>query len=136
MDLQKLKHEHTEILANVSALRKLVQSGIQENAAAISAQIVQMSSLIKLHLAVEDSVLYPALQKGSNPALAKMAKQYQSEMANIASAYISFARRWHTGTTVAADPEGFRQDANQVLKVLHERVQKENTEFYPAAEAC
>jgi hemerythrin-like domain-containing protein len=135
MDLQKLKQEHTEILTNVAALRKLAQSGIRENAMAISAQIIKMSALIKLHLAVEDSVLYPALQKGSNAALAGMAKQYQGEMANIASTYINFARRWNTGTTVADDPEGFRQDANQVLKVLHERVQKENTEFYPAVEA-
>jgi len=48
---------------------------------------------------------------------------------------MGFARRWNTSATVAQNPEGFRQDANQVLKVLHNRMQKENTEFYPAIEA-
>jgi hypothetical protein len=34
------------------------------------------------------------------------------------------------------DPEGFRADANHVLKLLHERMQKEKSDFYPAIEAA
>lgn len=135
MNIDKFKHQHVEILTGISALRVLAKSGIRDNAAAISERIIAMSSIIKLHLAVEDTMLYPALQNGKDALLARMGKKYQDEMKNIAAAYMGFARRWNTSATVAQNPEGFRQDANQVLKVLHNRMQKENTEFYPAIEA-
>jgi hypothetical protein len=136
MNIDKFKHQHVEILTAISALRVLAKSGIRDNAAAISERIIAMSSLIKLHLAVEDTVLYPALQNGKDALLARMGKKYQDEMQNIAASYMGFARRWNTSATVAQNPEGFRLDANQVLKVLHNRMQKENTEFYPAIEVC
>lgn len=135
MNIDKFKHQHNDILSGIAALRVLAKSGIRDNAAAISARIIAMSSTIKLHLAVEDTVLYPALRNGNNALLARMGKTYQDEMKNIASAYMSFARRWNNGAAVAGNPDGFRRDANQVLKVLHERMRRENTEFYPAIEA-
>jgi hypothetical protein len=135
MKIDKFKHQHVEILSGIAALRTLAKNGIRDNAAAIAERIVAMSSLIKLHLAVEDSVLYPALQRSGDVQLAGMGRQYQEEMKNIATAYMRFARRWNIGAAVAHDPEAFRLDANQVLKTLHARMQRENTEFYPAIEA-
>lgn len=135
MNIDKFKQQHVEILGNVAALRQLVKDGIIENAEKISKMIISMSSTIKLHLAVEDSILYPALQSGNNDALARMGKQFQDEMDAIAAAYLNFARTWNNAHRVATDPEGFRSDANTVLKVLHARMGKENTVFYPAIEA-
>lgn len=94
-----------------------------------------MSSIIKLHLAVEDQFLYPVLRNGSNVTLATMGKKFQDEMGAIASAYMVFAGRWNHASKVSNDPEGFRADANQVLRILHERMHQENTIFYPAIEA-
>jgi iron-sulfur cluster repair protein YtfE (RIC family) len=77
MNIDKFKHQHVEILTGISALRVLAKSGIRDNAAAISERIIAMSSIIKLHLAVEDTMLYPALQNGKNALLARMGKKYQ-----------------------------------------------------------
>lgn len=135
MNIDKFKRQHVEILDNVAALRQLVRDGIIENAARISQLIIAMSSSIKLHLAVEDTVLYPALQSGGDHAIAKMGQQYQDEMVEIAGSYLNFARNWNNSARVAGNPEGFRADANKVLRVLHARMQKENSVFYPAIEA-
>lgn len=135
MNIDKFKQQHVEILGNVAELRLLVKDGIIENAEKISKLIISMSSSIKLHLAVEDSILYPSLQSGNNAAVARMGKQYQAEMDAIAAAYLNFARSWNNVTRVSGDPEGFRSDANIVLRVLHARMHKENTVFYPAIEA-
>ena len=135
MNIDKFKHQHVEILTAISALRALAKNGIRTNAAEISSRIIAMSSLIKLHLAVEDSTLYPALQNGNSALLARLGKKYQNEMESIAAAYLSFARRWNAATAVSRDPEGFRADANHVLKMLHDPMKRENTEFYPAIEA-
>lgn len=135
MNIDKFKHQHVDILDGIAALRKITRAGISGNAAEISQRIVAMSSTIKLHLAVEDQVLYPALRNGSNDTMARMGQAFQHEMEAIAAAYMGFAARWNHAGKVATDPEGFRSDANTVLKVLHERMKKENTVFYPAIEA-
>lgn len=136
MNIDKFKQQHIGILGCIAALRQCTQAGIGANADEIARLIISMSSIIKLHLAVEDKILYPALQAGKNVALAKMGQRFQDEMKAIASTYIGFAGKWNTAASVSADPEGFRAAANHVLKLLHERMQKENTDFYPTIEAA
>jgi iron-sulfur cluster repair protein YtfE (RIC family) len=135
MDIDKFKQQHVEIIGSVAALRKLAKEGVIENATKISKLIISMSSIIKLHLAVEDTILYPALQNRNNAAVARKGKKFQDEMTVIAATYMGFARSWNNASKVSANPEGFRSDANIVLKILHERMHKENTVFYPAIEA-
>ena len=127
MNIDKLKHQHRDILRGIAALRSLAHAGVEANAAAIAQGIVAMSGTIKLHLAVEDQVLYPALQRGGNEGLARMGRQYQGEMASIASDYERFARRWNTANSVRRDAQGFRADANAALRRVHERMQRETT---------
>ncbi|MDD2711505.1 MAG: hemerythrin domain-containing protein [Simplicispira sp.] len=135
MNIDRFKHEHHDILAGIAALRRLSHAGVTDNAAEIAQRIVAMSSTIKLHLAVEDRVLYPALRNGPDPALARLGAQFQQEMGAIASAYMAFARRWNTADGVKQNPDGFRADANAVLRTVHERMQREDRDFYPRIEA-
>lgn len=135
MNIDRFKHEHQDILAQIDALRRLTHGGVERNAAAIARGIVAISSTIKLHLAVEDRLLYPALRNGADPELARLGEQFQREMGAIATAYMDFARRWNTADRVGADAEGFRADANTVLRRVYERMQRENRDFYPRIEA-
>lgn len=134
MDIEKLKRDHNEILAQVTQLKKFSHSGIVENADAIARQIVSMSSLIKLHLAAEDRVLYPALAKSADPDIARTGKEFQLEMGDIAAAYMKFAGNWNIAKKVSADPEGFRDDANNIFQALNRRIQLENSKLYPLAD--
>ena len=135
MNIDKFKHQHVSILSSIASLRSLAHARVARNAAEIARLIVAMSSTIKLHLAVEDRALYPALQRGGNPELARLGLQYQQEMGAIARAYETFARRWNLPESVRRDEQGFRDDANQVLRMVHERMQRENHDFYPRIEA-
>ncbi|MBV8247874.1 MAG: hemerythrin domain-containing protein [Comamonas sp.] len=135
MQIDKLKQQHVDILRRITALRELTHAGVAGNAKAIAEGIIGMSAVIKLHLAVEDQALYPALQRGGNADLARLGRQYQDEMGPLAQAYDAFARRWNTAQRLHEDAEGFRADANNVLRRLHERMQHENREFYPRVEA-
>ncbi len=136
MNIDKLKHQHQDIIGAISALRTLAQAGVAQNAADIARLVVNMSSTIMLHLAVEDQALYPALRRGGNPELARMGQQYQEDMGPIAQAYDAFARRWNRPESVRSDEQGFRDDANRVLRMVHERMQRENRDFYPRIEAA
>jgi len=135
MNIDKFKQQHVDILGNIATLRKLTQAGVMRNASDIARLVVAMSSTIKLHLAVEDKVLYPALQNGKDAGMARMGKQFQEEMSVIARTYEGFAHRWNTAHSLQDNEDGFRADANIVLRTLHERMQRENHDFYPRIEA-
>jgi hypothetical protein len=136
MNLDKLKGQHTDILSSINRLRETVKRGIPENAVLIAQQLVQMSGVISLHLSMEDRFLYPQVQKHGNAQLASLGRHYQEEMTHIAAAYGEFVKKWNVAAHVAADPEGFRAEANRVLKTVFERMQRENKDFYPIVEAA
>ena len=135
MNIDRFKHDHVDILGQIDNLRKLTHAGVQDNAAAIARGIVAISSTIKLHLAVEDRMLYPALAKSGNPELARLSQRFQHDMGSIATAFMAFARQWNTAERVRANAQAFRNEANDVLRRVHERMQRENREFYPRIEA-
>lgn len=134
MNMDKFKQDHVAVLTSISELRKLVQAGVAENAASIAKMVVSMSSAIKLHLAAEDKMLYPTLARSTQPNAAEIGKKFQSEMGNIAAAYMEFAGKWSIGSKIAAKPEEFKSDANDIFKALFQRVQREDKELYPVAE--
>jgi hemerythrin-like domain-containing protein len=134
MNIDKFKREHVDLLEAVTALRELVRLGVHEHADAILKQLFAMSSVIKLHLAAEDRVLYPALSSAADPRIAQTGKQFQEEMGGVAGSYAAFVARWNLTGKITADPQGFRDDANMIFKALHQRVQRENRELYPLAE--
>lgn len=134
MNIDKFKHQHVEIYECIDTLRRHALSGIVENAREIARGVVSMSSKIKLHLSVEDTVLYPALRSSNSSSMASLGKQYQEDMKTIAKSYDQFARKWNTAANVAKDPDGFRAEANIVLKKLHARIRREDLNFYPAIE--
>lgn len=135
MGIMRFKNQHVEILEGIDELRRLSQAGVSVNAPAIAARLGELNSVVTRHLAVENRILYPAIQKAADPQLAAMGMEYQEEMNGIANEYIAFTRRWSAAGQLRNDPDGFRQDANKVLRMVYERLQKENREFYPAIEA-
>ncbi|MBN3845924.1 hemerythrin domain-containing protein [Paraburkholderia sp. Ac-20342] len=134
MNIDKFKQQHIEIMSTVTQLRSFSQAGVAEHAAEIARQIVSMSATIKLHLSVEDAVLYPALQKSSDRSHAVLGHRYQAEMGDLSAAYMKFAGKWLSARRIADDADGFLSEANLVFKALHERIQKENIELYPTLE--
>ena len=135
MNIDKFKHQHVDILESIDTLPNVAKAGAANNPTETARLIVAMSPTIKLHLAVEDRALYPALQRGTDVDLARMGQRYQQEMGSIARAYEGFSRRWNRPESVRRAERDFRDDANRVLRMVHERMQRENREFYPRIEA-
>lgn len=134
MNIDKFKQQHLAILASIDDLRQLARGGVAAQAQAIAEQIIAMSGLIKLHLAVEQRYLYPAAQACGVATVAQLGRQYENEMHGIAGAYLDFAGRWNTPVRLAAEPDAFRSEANTVLHALFQRMRREDHELYPAVE--
>jgi hypothetical protein len=132
MKLQRFEHDHKDIMDGIHELRKLIATGIERNAGAITQLLMRMSATIKLHLAVEDRVVCPAFAKSGRTELAALGRLYQDEMGDLAKVYTEFAHRWNLAERVAMDPEGFRTESNAVFKALFLRTRREESELYPA----
>lgn len=135
MNLERFEHQHDAILHGIGELRRLSQRGIADNADAIARTVVQISATIKLHLAAEDRMLYPSAQRAADPELAHLAQRYQHDMGPIAREFDGFARRWNTAAALRQQAEAFRREANAVLRMVWERMHRENREFYPRLQA-
>lgn len=133
MNMDRYHRDHATILRQIGTLRSLSQAGIDENADRISAAIVDTASLIKFHLAAEEQVLYPRLARSGVPEVEALSTRYQAEMRSLAGAFARFVDQWRVPARLQRDPEGFRGDANTVLKALYERLRREDQELYPAA---
>jgi Hemerythrin HHE cation binding domain len=133
MNIDRFINDHNAIMTSVKELRLLVQAGVSPNAEKIATSMIQMSAKIKLHLSTEDSMLYPAMIGSPDSQIAQIGQAFQTEMGGIAAVYGAFASKWNLGKAIAADPEGFRREANEIFKALHHRIQRENVELYPLA---
>lgn len=134
MDIDRFKHQHVDILQRIDELRSLARKGIETNAQAIAQRVADLGKLVTLHLAIEDRIMYPTVRKAADPKLAAMGAAYQEEMKGIANRYLRFTEHWSKAQNVASEPEGFRSAANNVLRDVYLRMQRENQEFYPAVE--
>lgn len=135
MNIDHFKGQHVRIMAGIDTLRRLSHQGIEDRAGDIADQLSALSKVVTQHLAIEDRVLYPSVERGTDANLAAMSHAYQDDMKGIATAFIGFARHWSDPTRIALQPEVFRAEANTVLKSVHQRIVRENHEFYPAIEA-
>lgn len=133
MNMDRYHHDHARILEQIGSLRSLAHAGIGEHAEQIGHAIVNTASLIKFHLAAEDRVLYPRLASSGVAGVADLSARYQGEMRGLAEAFGRFVEQWRVPARLRADPDGFRRDANTVLKALYERLCREDRELYPAA---
>ena len=134
MDIERLKHQHADILTRIDKLRELAHAGVQKNAKLIAQQVKQLGAVVNLHLAIEDRIVYPAAQKSDDAHVAQLGERYQHEMTGIANAYIRFTSKWSDEKNVVGEPDEFRQAANTVLKNVYQRMRREDHEFYPVIE--
>ncbi|WP_322994713.1 hemerythrin domain-containing protein [Castellaniella sp.] len=135
MNIDRFKNHHTEILSGIAVLRKLAHQGVADYAIDIAQELRALSQVVTQHLAIEDRILYPSLERSGDGRMAQMSRTYQNDMQGIATSFINFSRRWSNIALLQKNPDGFRDEANQVLKNVHTRMVRENHEFYPAIES-
>ena len=86
------------------------------------------------HLKCEDWALYPRLKARGDAALSRMANEFVDEMGHIAAQFAAYDARW-TPEVVAAYWPDFCTETIGILDALGMRIEREDNELYPAAEA-
>lgn len=131
----KFREQHKKIGDIVKELQgTMSEKSLSENPKQAVILLGRLSGVIKLHLAMEDESLYPNLAKSADTKVKGVADKFIKEMGGIAKAYLAYADKW-TDKAVKENPKGFISETNGIIKVLGERIQKEESELYPLADA-
>lgn len=132
MKIEHFQEEHVEILKVLKKLESLCEKNIQLFSNEIARELIMLRFKIKVHLSVEDSILYPSVDKGGDDSVLDIAHEFREQMASVSVRFMGFMNRWELATSIAANPNAFYQEVEALIGILRHRIQQENQQFYPA----
>ncbi len=97
--------------------------------------LARFDSILTAHLISEDKFLYPAMMGSANTATADTAVRFSREMGGLVEVYSAFAAHWKDPSAVFDTPSKFRSEWSRLLAALSARIDCENTQLYPLADA-
>jgi len=131
----QLQSQHEACLAIVEDIQaRSVQIADRGTAVEITLMLARLTGILRIHLALEDEILYPALRNASDPAIAATAERYWQEMGGLADSFLDFVDRWKRADRVLEQADGFRAESALVFKALGDRIAREHADIYPMAE--
>lgn len=130
-NIDNLKRQHNEITQLINDIGRLIEKSSYNNASEIAININALSGKLKMHLGSEDKFLYPELLKSESTEIKRVAGEYIKEMGSISEVFMDFKDRFNTRTKIMGNPEVFKQEFQNILKLLGNRMQKEDRYLYP-----
>jgi hemerythrin-like domain-containing protein len=130
MDVADLKRQHDEIARVARELAVAVANlGQHQPTAALRWELAR---LLMTHLAMEDQLFYPAMQRLPDAEARATATAFQAEMGGLSDIFNSYMTRWTDDRVVAEWPD-FCADTKTLLDALSQRIERENSQLYPLA---
>ena len=134
-EIDSLRQQHDAAEQIAAAILSLVLGYRDEyDAIPIARLIGKLNALLRVHLAYEDTILYPTLIRSGDGQAAALAHQFASETGTLAPRFEEFVRRWSGPTVIAGMFDRFREEATELFAALAARIERENDLMYPLAE--
>ncbi|PKU24404.1 hemerythrin domain-containing protein [Telmatospirillum siberiense] len=125
---RKQHKEIGEILKKIEQM--LMVSRIEADAEPVATIMRELGGKISVHLAIEDSALYPRLIALSDIRIRSTAMRFKQEMGSLKTSFDDFRMRWAGSTAISLQPKQFIEETNAILTALHHRLEREETELY------
>ena len=133
MDLYITKHRI--IQDYLHQLTTLINGTLDRTNATLIAELINKTTgVLNMHLASEDSFVYPKLLESSDTRVRSITQRYMDEMTKIADAYLAFHKKYNTPSKILADTAEFKQTFKKVRDALLLRMEREEKELYPCTE--
>ncbi|QJR00774.1 hemerythrin domain-containing protein [Sphingobium yanoikuyae] len=130
MNMDELGTQHEEIALIAAHLRQAIADPDQPQA--VSALRWQLARKLMAHLALEDRILYPALQRQGDDRVRTTAARIQAEIGALAESFARYMAAW-TDERITRDWRGFCADSGRILDALARRIDREERVLYPLA---
>ena len=131
----RFRSQHSEIATIVQRIEAILASpNWAPRAQEIRQAFSELSAKLRIHLALEDDVLYPRLARHEDGKVRDLATRYQTEMGGIRDAYEAYLSAWvHSGKLVT-EYSAFQTALRGLFTALKDRIHRENTQVYPLAD--
>ncbi len=132
LDIAILKRQHEEIHDVISEIRESIKAegNLENRASDIAQKINLLAGKLKIHLGTEDRYMYPYILEKGNHELKKVAEEYVEEMGDISEKFSEYKTRFNTKSKIISDLEGFLSESAKILRMIEERIKKEDTNLY------
>jgi len=135
-NINNLERQHTEIKELFSKIKQeVISNDIIVNLDILVKNINTLSGKLNIHMSSEDKFLYPALIESKDQQLKQIAKQYSEEMSNIHVVFNNYKNKFNTKSKILRDVEGFLKESTDIIKLLENRISKEDMHLYPKIKA-
>ncbi len=139
MDTAHFRRQHGEILAVVGLIVPHLSKPTSIDRKVgdqLRKHLVDLSARIGSHLTSEDKVLYPTLTKNPASPVAVTATRFADEMGTIGAAFKQYLSQYPTGEAISTNAGKFAKDTQAIIAALGNRIQREEKELYPLADAA
>lgn len=135
-NINNLERQHSEIKDSVLKIKQVADSNdMKADLDILVREINTLAGKLNIHMNSEDKFLYPALIESNDEQLRQIAKQYSEEMGNIHKGFNDYKNKFNTKTKILGDEVGFLKESKEIIKLLEERVSKEDLYLYPKMKA-
>src|SRR5262249_17856649 len=97
--------------------------------------IAELSGIWNVHVAMEESVMYPRMLKHASVSLKETARRHFDELADLRQDFSSYLRKWRTGKAIKDHIDDFVADSKAIMERIAGRIVLENKELYRLAES-
>lgn len=127
-----LRRQHTEILGLASEINEALKASppaIEQ----VGKLLPALAGKIKIHLAVEDNVLYPKLLNSGEAKIRKTAAEFIAEMGDFTKVFGDYNKKWNSNLKVQDSFGEFNRETQTILATLIRRINREDQELYEVA---
>ena len=89
----------------------------------------RLSRLLLAHLAKEDRLLHPMLQRGADPVAAALSRRFEEEMGGLSDGFKAYMQDWDA-PRIEAQPDAFETATRGLAAALADRIHREETQLY------
>jgi len=126
--LQNLQKQHDEIEAMAVRFRQAVaDDNVPQRLGTLRWQFAR---LLMAHLALEDRIFYPNMQRQRHEKLRSTAARLESEMAPIAGDFAAYMARW-SDDRIEREWTGFCRETREILASIMNRLHQEEGLLMP-----
>jgi iron-sulfur cluster repair protein YtfE (RIC family) len=129
-------HQHHQELLRLANLYEsnLNPAVVRNHPDLCLAEIQRLISVTKAHLAMETTVLYPALFSGRNEDVRAAAKVLESGLMDLSAQLRQYGHHWTSAETIRRAPEAFIDASLRLLGNVRLRIKAEATCLFPLVE--
>ncbi|MGY5241034.1 hemerythrin domain-containing protein [Clostridium perfringens] len=132
MNIDNLERQHLDIKGLLKKINSILSiRNMEDSLDELVWDINTLAGKLNIHMKTEDKFLYPELINSSNTNLRNISKEYSEEMGSIYIIFTEFKNQFNTKNKILNDKDKFLIESKKVLKLLENRIEKEDKSLYP-----